>query len=100
MSEVGPREREEHLDTWELRGKDKCCSFCGSLHPERVLELVRENGSSIIEMSTKGYKWYVNQPNVPNAAFGGIKYYRHHDTQEFIDELNRLIRAEKLKKAA
>ncbi len=100
MTEVGPWDRKEDLDTWEMRGKDKCCSFCGSLHPDRVLELVREHGISIIGTTTKGYKWYVHQPNVPNASFGGIKYYRQHDTQEFLDELNKLIDAEKVAKAA
>jgi len=100
MTEVGPWDHKEDLDTWELRGKDKCCSFCGSLHPDRVLELAREHGTGIIGFTDKGYKWYVTQPNVPNAAFGGIKYYRQHDTQEFIDELNKLINAEKTAKAA
>lgn len=100
MNEIGPQERAENLDTWEMRGKDKCCSYCGSLHPDRVLELVRELGTSIIKTTDKGYKWYVKQPDVPNAMFGGIKYYRQHDTQEFLDELNKLIEAEKLAKAA
>lgn len=81
----------ENADTWELIGKDKVCSYCGSLHPDRVLELAKEHGISIIERSTKSYKWYVYQPNVPNALFGGIKYYRHHDTPEFIETFNGLL---------
>lgn len=98
--DIGPQDRTEGLDTWVMRGNDKCCSYCGSLHPDRVLELAREHGTSIIETTDKGYKWYVKQPNVPNAMFGGIKYYRQHDTQEFLDELNNLVQAEKLAKAA
>lgn len=91
MDQFGPWERAENLDHWNLIGKDKCCSFCGSLHPDRVIELIKEHGFEILDPSTKGYKWYINQPNVPNAGFGGIKYYRWHDTKEFIDEFNKLI---------
>jgi hypothetical protein len=82
-------------DEWEIRGDDKCCSYCGSLHPDRVLELVRQHGPSVIEMTDKSYKWYVNRQNIPNAGFGGIKYYRYHDTKEFIDELNKLFNTNK-----
>lgn len=82
-------------DTWRMIGKDKCCSYCDSLHPDRVLELVKEQGFGIIEQTIKGYKWYINQKNVPNASFGGIKYYRAHDTKEFIDGLNELYRQSK-----
>jgi hypothetical protein len=91
----GPWAYGDGPDTWKLIGKDKCCSFCGSLHPDRVIELVKEHGTSIIEMSTKSYKLYINQPNVPNASFGGIKYYRHHDTKEFVDQINELYKKEK-----
>ncbi len=86
----GPWAYDNGPDTWKLIGKDKCCSYCGSLHPDRVIELIKEHGTSIIELSTKSYKLYINQPNVPNASFGGIKYYRHHDTKEFVDQINEL----------
>lgn len=82
-------------DTWTIIGEDKCCSYCGSLHPDRVLELVEKHGFQIIEQTSKSYKWYINQPNVSNASFGGIKYYRYHDTQEFVDKLNQLFKKTK-----
>ena len=87
----GPWAYGNGTDVWEIRGDDKCCSYCGSLHPDRVIELMKEHGVGIIERSTKNYKWYVNRPNIPNASFGGIKYYRHHDTEEFINQFNELI---------
>lgn len=90
MSDYGPWQREENLDEWNIIGDDRCCSFCGSLHPDRVIELVEQHGFAIINGSDKCYKWYIHQPNVPNAGFGGIKYYRHHDTEEFIKKLNEL----------
>ncbi len=90
MTNVGPWEKEDGLDTWIIQGKDKCCSFCGSLHPDRVLELVKLYSPHIIEFA-KGYRWYVRQPDVPNASFGGIKYYRWHDTEAFVEEFNQLL---------
>jgi len=91
LADIGPWERSRDLDTWHLVGKDKICSFCGSLHPDRVIELIKQHGFKIVDRSTKSYKMYINQPNVPNASFGGIKYYRYHDTEKFIDDWNSLI---------
>lgn len=79
-------------DYWKtLSNGDRVCSYCGSLHPDDVLKIVKEFGSSVIGKTDKSYKWYINRPNVTNALEGGIKYYRCYDTQEFIDELNTLI---------
>lgn len=91
MTDFGNWERAEGLDTWNLIGKDRVCSFCGSLHPDRVIELIKEHGWGVIGRTDKGYKFYVHQPNVPNASFGGIKYYRFHDTPEFIEQWNELV---------
>lgn len=91
MQDFGPWERKENIDGWIMVGDDKCCSFCGSMHPNRVIELIKLYGIEIIECSTKSYKWYVKQKNVPNASYGGIKYYRFHDTPEFIKQYNEII---------
>ncbi len=91
MKDFGSWERKENLDKWEMRGDDKCCSFCGSIHPDRVIELIKLHGLGIVEPSTKQYKWYIHQKNVPNASYGGIKYYRYHDTPEFIKEYNEVV---------
>lgn len=90
MGEFGPWERKENLDSWELRGDDKCCSFCGSMHPDRVLELVEQFGFSIIGPTTKGYKYYIHRDSVPNAGFGGIKFYVQHFSPQQREKYNSL----------
>ena len=67
MSDWGPWKREEDLDTWDQRGgvigQEKIgagCSFCGSLHPDRFMELVREGW--IVGPTDKGYKAYLGKP--------------------------------------
>lgn len=40
ITDFGPWERTENIDTWMMVGADKKCSFCGSMHPDRVLELI------------------------------------------------------------
>lgn len=74
-------------DKWEIRHDGFYhCSFCGSLHPDEVLKLIKEHGFGIIEHSDKQYKWYLDIPKNDH-----LKYYRHHDTTEFIDGYNNLI---------
>ena len=91
MLDWGPWAHEENLDHWNLVGDDKVCSFCGSLHPDRVIELIKQLGTKIVERSDKGYKFYVNRDTVPNASYGGITYYRYHDTPAFFEELTMLL---------
>lgn len=91
MKESGPWKYEEGLDTWDKIGDDEVCSFCGSLKPSRVIELIKEHGFGLIERSTKTYKWYLHRKGVPNSSFGGFKYYRMHDTDEFISQYNELL---------
>lgn len=83
-------------DTWDLINGDRICSYCGSMHPDEVLAIAMETPGAI-ERSDKGYKWYINRPNRPNASFGGIKYYRQHDTPEFVAAWNRMIDERKAK---
>lgn len=82
MSEIGPWEHKEDLDTWRQSGNDRVCSFCGSLHPadfEAVLERVIQDEKCSISLSDKGYKVYVNRPEIRNASEGAIKYYKQHN---------------------
>jgi hypothetical protein len=67
MNDWGPWERAENLDTWEKRGgiigQEKIglgCSFCGSLHPDRFMELVREGW--VVGPTDKSYKAYLGKP--------------------------------------
>lgn len=77
-------------DCWQKfkSNGNRVCSFCGSLHPEDFLRLVKEAAETpenvpyqegvSIEQSDKGYKIYVHQPGVRNASEGGIKFYTMH----------------------
>ena len=75
----------DHWDRHKSNG-DRVCSYCGSLHPEDFLRLVKESAEAPeddlraprINPSDKGYKIYVDRPSVSNAHDGGIKFYTHH----------------------
>lgn len=67
MSDFGPWDRAEGLDEWTtghgLVGQDDVgpsCSFCGSLHPDRFMELVREGW--VVGPTDKNYKAYLESP--------------------------------------
>lgn len=83
-------------DYWDKRKNgDRCCSYCGSLHPDDVIDILTCGNPFYLETSTKSYKIYVSREGVQNAGDGGIKYYRWHDNEGFID---RAIKAEKANK--
>lgn len=91
MTEFGPWKRNENLDEWIKVGEDRVCSFCGSLHPRDVINIIKEHGPQQIKPTTKGYKMYVSRPGVANASLGGIKYYRQHDDENFVKDFNQLV---------
>lgn len=75
--------RIKDLDWWQvLPNDDRCCSFCGSIsfeQFERLIELsISDPSKCRIELSTKGYKFYVRRPEIKNAMEGGIKFYSWH----------------------
>lgn len=113
MSEMGPWERDEDQDVWyeDDRGSEEVgrpspgprCSFCGSLHPEKFLELIADGWT--VEPTDKTYKAYLSlvldQPRsdvgsdapLSVALFGGrAKFYYQHFTEEqmqrFVDLYN------------
>ena len=45
----------------ELGEHPRTCSFCGCVHPEDAIDLIKNRGWEI-EPSTKCYKWYINPP--------------------------------------
>ena len=79
-----------NLDHWQRfkSNGDRVCSYCGSLHFEDMVRLVKASAEapldadygSVVEIqpSSKNYKVYVNQPGVKNAMDGGIKFYMQH----------------------
>lgn len=73
-------------DTWDI-GPDgnRTCSYCGSIHPEDLMEICHKTLTDeryAIEGTTKSYKVYVRQPGVQNASQGAIKFYMHHAPAE------------------
>lgn len=89
---VASLEKELLPDYWrQLPNGDRTCSFCGSLHPDSVIEIIKQHGFGVIHKSDKNYKWYISRPSVENGLRGGIKYYRQHDTDDFIKNYNQLV---------
>jgi hypothetical protein len=69
-------------DTWDL-GPDgyRTCSYCGSIHPDDLMDVCRKTLADprySVTGTDKGYKFYLRQPGVRNASEGAIKFYTHH----------------------
>jgi hypothetical protein len=66
LSDLGPWERDENLDTWDIREqmheglRARHCSFCGSLHPDDFMALVKDGW--IVGPTDKSYKAYLGKP--------------------------------------
>lgn len=93
MSDWGPWERAENLDTWTtghgVTGQDRVglsCSFCGSLHPDKFMELVRD--SWVVGPTDKNYKAYLGRAAADNDHAGAeacsqeAKFYYQHLSAE------------------
>jgi len=92
-SQIGPWDRSENLDTWEKRGKDRVCSFCGSMHPDEFLKFCKDvDGiNRYVLQSDRKNKFYIRRPEVNNAGEGAIKFYLHH-SKGFSDEEIAIIK--------
>jgi hypothetical protein len=106
MQEMGPWEHGEGLDSWREDGRREVeagtfCSFCGSLHPEKFLELIAEGW--VVEPTDKNYKAHLGRVRSaeertaePGEALPPIasraKFYYQHFTedqqQRFVDLYN------------
>lgn len=78
-------EEGENLDYWEKQGGVRKCSYCGSIHPDDFISLLKEHGPKAFENSTKNYKIYLNVGTT-------YKYYRMHDTENFVEEVNKILK--------
>lgn len=74
---VGPFKLPE-ADHW---GSDKTCSFCGGLHPDEALRLLREGAE--ITPTDKNYKFYIN-----GTRKGYFQHFEEAHKREFIQMLN------------
>jgi len=105
MDKNGKGEHIENIDYWIMIGEDKCCSYCRSIHPDRVIELIKMYGPKIIGSSKlsgdertfiagkkTGYKVSViNRPDVIAYEFGGVEFYSSHFNKEQIEIYNTLM---------
>lgn len=99
-SHKAQRPDDTRLDHWVKTGHDRCCSYCGSWHPDEFLAFLHEAADSqkpqhYITHATKSYKIYIHRPNVSNAGQGAIKFYKWH-LPESIDEATQKLYREAL----
>lgn len=109
MQEMGPWSKDGGQDTWEEQPRQPGeltprCSFCGSLHPGKFLELVAQGWA--VGPTDKTYKVYLHQvfngpertaaPGEPLPAleqYTQSKFYFQHlseaQQRQFIDLYNR-----------
>lgn len=84
-----PRGAESYRDGKALWDADETCSWCGSLHPDVLMERIRLND---IELgpTDKDYKIYVKV--LSGEPLKAIKFYFQHlsedQRQEFVDICN------------
>lgn len=76
-------------DRWDISDGFRKCSFCGSIHPEDLILLIKEHGFGIIESTDKRYKWYIH---INNEMY---KFYRYHEDEKFVEDYNKLLFAER-----
>lgn len=98
MTEWGPWEHTEGLDTWDtkrngMRWKKNqpLCSFDGSAHPQDLLDGIHDH-TITIEPTDKPYKFYVATNNSHMEA----KFYTHHFTEEQGWEFHQLWKEHKI----
>lgn len=87
--EGGPWKLEENQDSWNSTGSGPSCSFCGSLHPDRFMELAR--GGWTVGPTDKTYKVYLSSPEGEGDRKEAKFYFQHLSVQqqdEFIDLVN------------
>ena len=92
MGEIGPWDRGEDADTWDIREQmhqglqARHCSFCGSLHPDDFMRLVKEGWR--VGATDKNYKAYLGSPE-PGGGSMETKFYFQHlsdeQKREFVD---------------
>lgn len=73
---VGRWKERDRATRWEWEWEPRVCSFCGGVHPEDVLKLVREGWE--VDPSTKRYKIYLGPPGTRTSQQALLKSLRAH----------------------
>lgn len=66
------------LDTWRASPTGPSCSYCGSLHPDRFMDLVREGWS--VGPTDKNYKAYLRRTPTAEDIAGAKSRWLEHST--------------------
>lgn len=71
-------------DRWVLRGRDRCCSFCGSADPNEVFKFLRrlDGLEEFVDLADRRHKLYLNRKGTKNALEGAIKLYFVHVSKD------------------
>jgi len=84
MTDWGAQERAKGLDTWSDRAAmsgqnrvGRSCSYCGSLDPDRFMELVRDGW--IVGPTDKDYKAYLESPLTDDEKAAKRQRWMDHD---------------------
>jgi hypothetical protein len=86
------RDSGTNLDTWRTDVAGPCCSYCGSLQPDRFMELVRAGWT--VGPTDKSYKAYLAEDD---ASHRQAKFYFQHLTVGQQDEFIGLHNAKLIK---
>lgn len=102
MNPFAAHQKVKNLDRWERWGADRCCSFCGSWHPDEFLrfvdQVIASNGKThSVDLADSREKFYVHRPEVGNAYDGAIKFKKYHfrTVEEFnvaVPKINEALR--------
>lgn len=97
-SRVQQPTEKDNEDVWIKRGNDIVCGYCGSASwdtfKQAIEDVLNEKEDCGIERSDKKHKYYIQNPTVPNAGFGAIKFYTWHVPAlelEVLDEWNQKL---------
>ena len=91
-----PNNYNKKLSFWAKKGDYRACDFCGSVHPDDLIDHMRQifiktNSkymvSKIFGRTSKTYKFYVDLPG-KNAP---IKFYMWHLSSEQLKEMQSLL---------
>lgn len=91
-NEMGPWERGDDLDRWEFGhgiitpDLILTCSFCGSVHPDFLMEKIEEGWQ--VNTTSKGYKLYLGKPEGEQVGKAYLQHLSDDQRRAFIDRLN------------